>query len=135
MTITFADSFFFLAMMNVRDFAHARAVAMSESIPGPIVTTQWVLVEVGDAFAKPQDRNRFVELLKLVESDDRFEVVHATDGTFQRGAELFMQRSDKDWSLTDCISFIVMQQRNIRDALTGDRHFAQAGFVPLLQAD
>ena len=135
MTTTFADSFFFLAMMNVRDSAHARAVALSESLPGPIVTTQWVLVEVGDAFAKPQDRNRFVELLQLIESDDRIEVVPASDTSFQRGVEHFMQRPDKDWPLTDCISFIIMQQRNIRDALTGDRHFAQAGFVALFQPD
>jgi len=132
MKSTFADSFFFLAMMNVRDSRHRKAVALSETLVGPIVTTQWVLVEVGDAFSKPQDRDRFVELLQLIEADERIQVVPASDASFNRGTELFARRPDKSWSLTDCISFVVMEQRNIKEALTGDHHFEQAGFSPLL---
>jgi hypothetical protein len=72
MKVTFADSFFFLAMMNVRDSHHKKAMALSLSTPGLIVTTQWVLAEVGDAFAKPQDRSRFLDLLTVLEEDDSF---------------------------------------------------------------
>ena len=132
MKTTFADSFFFLAMMNVRDSCHDKAIALSETLAGPIVTTQWVLVEVGDAFSKPQDRERFVELLQLIETDERIEVVPASDASFKRGVELFVRRPDKSWPLTDCISFVVMEERSIKEALTGDHHFDQAGFVPLL---
>jgi hypothetical protein len=50
----------------------------------------------------------------------------------ERGVKLFSQRPDKDWSLTDCISFVVMQDHSIQEALTTDHHFEQAGFLPLL---
>ncbi|MCI0492846.1 MAG: hypothetical protein L0Z07_07910 [Planctomycetes bacterium] len=72
------------------------------------------------------------DLLELINADERIQVVAASNSSFQRGAELFASRKDKSWSLTDCISFLVMDQHGIKDALTGDRHFAQAGFTPLL---
>jgi hypothetical protein len=50
----------------------------------------------------------------------------------QRGLDLFAGRSDKNWSLTDCISFVVMQDEGLTEALTGDSHFEQAGFKALL---
>jgi hypothetical protein len=52
---------------------------------------------------------------------------------FDARVALYGERMDKDWPLTDCISFVVMQREGITDALTGDRHFEQAGFVPLLK--
>ena len=52
---------------------------------------------------------------------------------FDEGVRLYVARPDKDWSLTDCISFVVMRERGITEALTGDRHFEQAGFVALLK--
>jgi predicted nucleic acid-binding protein len=91
------------------------------------------LIEVGDAFSKPQDRDRFVELLQLIEADERIVVVPASDASFRRGVELFTRRPDKSWPLTDCISFVAMEERGIQDALTGDRHFEQAGMVALLR--
>lgn len=59
-------------------------------------------------------------------------IVAASPELMHRGIELYEARSDKDWSLTDCTSFIVMQDRGLTDALTGDHHFEQAGFRPLL---
>ena len=128
----FADAFFFLALMSKRDLSHQRAVEVADAIPGLIVTTHWVLVEVADAFCQPRDRALFAKLLSLIDADKRMHVVTASKALFERGSSLFMQRPDKAWSLTDCMSFVVMDQHNIRDALTGDHHFAQAGFVPLL---
>jgi uncharacterized protein len=61
--------------------------------------------------------------------------VQTSDELFEEGFSLYSARSDKDWSLTDCISFVVMQRRNIREALTADRHFEQAGFVALFTAE
>jgi predicted nucleic acid-binding protein len=51
---------------------------------------------------------------------------------YERGLNLYGSRNDKGWSLTDCISFAVMQALHLEDALTGDHHFAQAGYNPLL---
>ena len=66
-------------------------------------------------------------------SDPSVTVIPASEGLFNRGRELFRSRPDKDWSLTDCISFVIMQDHGLRDALTGDHHFEQAGFVALLR--
>ena len=134
MNKVFADSFYFIALMNVRDSRHADAVALSESLIGPIITTQWVLVEVADAFSSPQDRDRFLDLLELIRADNRIQVIAASNSSFERGVELFTRREDKSWPLTDCISFVVMEKRRIKEALTGDRHFSQAGFVTLMES-
>jgi predicted nucleic acid-binding protein len=68
----------------------------------------------------------------MIELDARIEVVPATDELFRRGVELYRQRPDKDWPLTDCLSFVAMDDHQVTDALTGDAHFHQAGFAALL---
>jgi hypothetical protein len=60
-------------------------------------------------------------------------MIPATQELFDRGVALYESRPDKEWSLTDCISFVVMADHGITEALTGDRHFEQAGFVALLK--
>lgn len=132
MNSVFADSFFFLALLNKRDARHAKASEFALSITHPIVTTQWVLVEVADAFCHPRNRGLFSELISYTDMDNRIEIVPANPPLFDRGAQLYLDRPDKAWSLTDCISFVVMQDRSITEALTGDHHFSQAGFVTLL---
>lgn len=70
----------------------------------------------------------FIERLPQLENS---QVVEADSVLFHRGLRLYAERPDKGWSLTDCISFVVMEENGVREALTGDRHFAQAGFVAL----
>jgi uncharacterized protein len=70
-------------------------------------------------------------LLQTIEEAPDFRIMRESDRIYERGVAFYAARSDKAWSLTDCISFIVMEEEGICDALTGDRHFAQAGFVPL----
>lgn len=129
---TFADTFYYLAILNPQDAAHERALQATANNASQLVTTRWVLTEVGDAMAAPRYRKRFEALVQAIESDADTVITPATEHTFQAGMELFASRSDKAWSLTDCISFVVMEQLQIQEALTGDHHFAQAGFVPLL---
>jgi len=59
-------------------------------------------------------------------------IIGPSEELFSRGLELYRQRPDKEWSLTDCISFVVMRDEQLSEALTGDRHFEQAGFKSLL---
>ena len=92
-----------------------------------------VLLEIGNALAKPRFRPAAVALLDTLFSDPLVEVVPLTTGLLRRGLELFGQRADKAWGLTDCVSFIVMQERGISQALTTDEHFEQAGFEALLR--
>lgn len=128
-----ADSFYYLALANPHDRKHQQAVKVSRDKSACHVTHSWVLAEVGDALAAPGSRYLFTELLDLLRDDPTVIVLPATQELFDRGAALYRTRADKDWSLTDCISFIVMKERGIKEALTGDRHFEQAGFTALLK--
>jgi predicted nucleic acid-binding protein len=127
----FADSFFFLALMNKRDAAHFKAVELIDTLTGPFVTTQWILVEVADAFSQPRDRGLFAKLLEFMDADNRIQVVAVSDIAFKLGVAKFLGRSDKSWSLIDCISFDVMENQGITEALAGDHHFSQAGYTPM----
>jgi uncharacterized protein len=93
----------------------------------------WVLTEVGDALATPGRRESFLRLLAALHADPTCTIVPPTQSLFDQGIALYGERPDKGWSLTDCISFVVMRQQGITEALTGDRHFEQAGFTTLLE--
>ena len=129
----FADTFYFLALANPEDRAHARAKAAFEDSSGLLVTTAWVLTEVGNTLCRLSHRRKFLSLLALLRGNSAAITAPATHDLFERGLALYAERPDKEWSVTDCISFVVMKQRGIRDALTGDRHFEQAGFRALLK--
>jgi predicted nucleic acid-binding protein len=132
MRVIFADTYYYLAPLNPRDPAHAEAHAIGLGLSGRLVTTSYVLTEVADALAAPRDRPRFLALWETLEADPNVTIVAASDDLFHRGVELYRQRHDKDWPLTDCISFVVMYDSGATEALTGDRHFRQAGFIPML---
>jgi predicted nucleic acid-binding protein len=132
MTPVFADTFFYLALLIRNDNAHARAVAASENRRGRFLTTEWILTEVADALCTPPHRQQFILLLEPLKADPDTEIVPAASPLFVRGAELYAHRPDESWSLTDCMSFVVMTEHGVTEALTGDRHFEQAGFRPLL---
>jgi len=129
----FADSFYYLAISNPKDDAHERAREFSAEYDGRIVTTAWALTEVADGFAAPRLRSLFTRLLAQIEADPKTTIIGPSQLLFRQGIELYSRRPDKEWSLTDCISFVVMRKRNLREALTGDQHFEQAGFKILLK--
>lgn len=133
MNAVFADSYYYLALLNPKDAGFERARTISRAHPGKVVTTQWVLLEVADAFCRPVDRPKFEQLLAILTSDESATVVPADAATFDRGIKLYCSRRDKDWPLTDCLSFVVMQDLCLTEALTEDAHFEQAGFVALLR--
>jgi hypothetical protein len=133
MNLAFADTFYFLAVLNRRDPAHEEALGFYGNSSLHIMTTEWVLTEVADATADPATRHNFKRLFELLENDDQVKIVQASHELFRHGLTLYFQRPDKKWSLTDCISFAVMTENGLKDALTGDRHFEQAGFTALLR--
>ncbi len=132
MRAVFADTFYFLALMNRRDSCHARAVAASRAAGLTLLTTEFILLELADALCKPPLRQEVSSICHLVETNPAFRLAPATTDLFRRGKRLYQERADKQWSLTDCISFVVMQDEGVREALTGDQHFEQAGFKALL---
>jgi predicted nucleic acid-binding protein len=130
----FADSFYFLALRNPRDEAHARAKAITPQIVGrTLVTTAWILTEIGHALAAPTNRAGFAELLQFLRSNPQVMIIPPEAKLFEQGVDFYRRRLDKAWSLTDCISSVVMGDLGIGDALTADHHFEQAGFRALLR--
>lgn len=132
MSAVFADTFFYLALLRGDDAAHDRAVAGSR-VNRTIVTTEFILLELGNACARAADHADFLALVEGMRASPRCRIVPLDSALFNRGLERMAARSDKDWSLTDCISFVVMEQEGIVDALTADTHFEQAGFRALLK--
>jgi predicted nucleic acid-binding protein len=129
----FADSFVFLALLNRRDRKHKAAAQALGGAARPLITTAWVLTEVADGLCSCKTRHLFLSLEQRLRNDPLATIVPPDSQLYERGLALYRERADKDWSLTDCISFIVMQERGIVEALTGDHHFEQAGFVALLK--
>jgi uncharacterized protein len=134
MNVVFADSFFFFALLNPNDAAHTKAVTFTRSYRGRLVTTGWVVTELGDGWSKPALwRQEFVDLYKDIRANSNVGIEPCTDALLEEGINLYSQRPDKEWTLTDCVSFVVMQRQGITEVLTGDHHFEQAGFVALLK--
>jgi predicted nucleic acid-binding protein len=121
MAIYFADTSFWVALVDSRVAYHAKAFDWSLKISGSIVTA--------NTFCKPNWRPKVIALIDHIVHRGDIEVVYKT---WHRGWQLFTERSDKSWSLTDCISFEVMRERGLTDALAADSHFRQAGYRALL---
>jgi predicted nucleic acid-binding protein len=133
MTECFADTFVFLAMINPRDRHHEPAVRLLSSLRQPLVTTSFVLTELADGLSHNTTRATFVALEAMLRGDCRMTILPPAEPLFDAALDLYRSRPDKDWSLTDCASFVVMRERGIAEALTGDHHFEQAGFVAMLK--
>lgn len=132
MSAAFADTLFYLALLRVDDPAHSEAVALVTRA-SPIVTTEFVILELGNACARAADHADFLALVAGMRASPRFHIIPLDSRLLDRGLERMASRPDKDWSLTDCISFVVMENQDITEALTADRHFVQAGFTALLK--
>jgi len=133
MNVYFADTFYFVALLSPRDQAHQQVLDFSKEMRGSLLTTQWVLTEVLDGFANTPDRTKAAAFLAMAEAQPNVVVIEASDDWFRRGMQRYEARPDKEWSLTDCISFAVMEEYALEQALTADRHFEQAGFKALLK--
>jgi predicted nucleic acid-binding protein len=133
MSVVFADAFYFVARLNGRDQHHDRVLAFSRDFRASLLTTDLVLMEVADALAKSECRPRVREFVLHLRQAAACEIVPASRELFDRALELYHQHADKDWTLTDCSSVLVMRERGLTDVLTADRHFEQAGFKALLK--
>ena len=135
LTDAFADTVFWVALVVRADQHHARAQAWSQRVTGQLVTTDAVLTETANALARPDWRGHAVGLIDYLLGRADVTVVRTDPGLWGRGWELYGRRSDKGWGLTDCVSFVVMGDMGLTDALTADDHFRQAGFRAVLLED
>jgi predicted nucleic acid-binding protein len=133
MTIVFAGTSFFVAFLSSTDQHHVAADEYFAHYEGKFFTTQWVLTETANYFASSSKRAAAGQFIQKLDGDLRFSIAPADAKSFSEGLLLYNQRPDKEWSLTDCLSFLIMRRGQISHALTADHHFKQAGFEILLE--
>jgi predicted nucleic acid-binding protein len=133
--ILLLDTSFVLALENREDRHHARAKQLDRELvaQGALLLLHWgILLEIGDGYARSGRRAKGVELLDKFVHEEGFHVVPLSHEIVDQALALFRSRSDKEWGLTDCVSFALMEREGVTEALTADIHFRQAGFVALL---
>lgn len=131
----FVDTGFFLALAQERDALHQRALAWASCCAEPLLVTEFVLLEMVNSMSAPIDRAKAHAMVHAIRSSGGYEVIAIAPHLFDAGLQLHAMRPDKKWSLTDCISFVAMDERKVSRALAYDRHFEQAGFEALLRRD
>lgn len=134
----FLDASYAIALSSPTDEHHDRAGELAERIESEethLVKTRVVVLEIGNALAGLRYRRAAVALLDALEDDPTVTIVPLTEQTYERSLCLYRERPDKEWGLTDCHSFVVMEDLRLTDALTADRHYCQAGFRALLRED
>jgi hypothetical protein len=129
------DTLFVVALINQHDQYHRRAVELSETFEGSqLIVTDAILLEIGNSLANGYRAEAARAIEQFLDSDE-VDIIRLNPDLFSRALELYKSRTDKFWGLVDCISFVVMKERGIGEALTFDRHFVQAGFRALMRDD
>lgn len=129
---TLIDTSFIVALVNERDEDHEKAVELSIQFNRkPFIITDAVLLEIGNSLSRRFKRESIETIQDFFNSDD-VDIIGLDETLFNKAFELYKTHSDKSWGLVDCVSFIVMKEHGITDALTSDRHFVQAGFRALM---
>jgi uncharacterized protein len=132
----FLDTVGLIAVVDADDQWHSLAEKIWRELMAsgvPIITTSLVLIEMADGLSRVRHRQAAIELQERITCSLRIEVVQSTSDHEARAWKLFGQRSDKEWGMTDCVSFIVAHDRQIEDVFSADHHFEQAGFRLLLK--
>ncbi len=131
----FVDTAAWIALINSRDALHGRALQVMAALARDKtqwITTEFVLLEVADALCAPHLRPVTIAFIESARRRHDLRILPLSDGLLQSGWELYASRPDKDWGLTDCLSFAAMSRENLTRAFSSDAHFAQAGFQKLL---
>ncbi|MGI9174823.1 MAG: type II toxin-antitoxin system VapC family toxin [Rhodothermales bacterium] len=130
----FADTFYWVALINPRDSAHAQVAGFTLSTqPAVVVTTEEVLTEVLNFFAEYEGgaRGRAAQVIELILERPDVRVLPQSTSSFRDGLDLYAARLDKGYSLTNCIPMAAMRREGLREVLTEDYHFTQEGFTAL----
>ena len=123
MSDVFADTYYFIALVGPDGVERQRAVAATVNRAGRLITTAWIMTGLANFLHRVADRPAFLRIYHTLLNDGDVVILEPEPRLFQKGIALYENRPDKEWSLTDCISFIAMEEMGIDDALTGDHHF------------
>ena len=131
MTPLYIDSAYVIALVNRRDRYHLEAESLARQHKNrEFITTDAVLFEIGNALAR-QFRTAAGQIFEQFLNAPEVEIVYTSPQRLEKAVALYKQMADKQWSLVDCLSFEIMRERDIQEALTPDHHFTQAGYRTL----
>jgi predicted nucleic acid-binding protein len=133
MKAVFADTSFYLAVLGPHDLAHTQALQVVQRLRRPLLLTDFILLELGNTLSAASRRGLFSGLVRHLRAKPNVRIIPASHDLLDRGLDLFSHRADKEWSLTDCTSFVVMREEGLTDALTTNHHFEQVGFNVMLR--
>lgn len=130
----FMDTSYVLALYDKKDKYHSKANELKKSFndSDKFVLSDAVILEIGNGLSEPKFRNDVTSFITEIRSSTNFRILHLSKRILQGGLNIFSSYQDKYWGLVDCISFFIMKEQNISNALTADSHFKQAGFIAQL---
>ena len=134
----FLDSSYAIALSNKLDNFHQQSLDIAQAIEQSklqIITTRAVLLEIGNSLSRPPNRTDAIQLLEYLEQDSQTTIVSLSEDIYSAAWKIYSRYHDKEWGLVDCVSFVVMRDFKLRQALTADTHFEQTGFQALLRHD
>lgn len=124
----FVDTSFIIGLINERDQYYETAQELADIYnEALLITSDAVLLEVANALSRGY-KEEAIQVIETLLSSEDVEVIRLTPELFEQAFILYKKYQDKEWGLVDCISFVIMQSKNINEVLTFDRHFLQAGF-------
>lgn len=128
------DSTFIAGLINSRDQLHLQAKDFLPLVEtaAEVVITEAVLIEVGNLLHSVQQRQRAAEFIDACYGTTNVTIVSVDTELLRKAVDFYRLHQDKDWGLTDCVSFVVMKERGLIMAMTADTHFQQAGFRALM---
>jgi predicted nucleic acid-binding protein len=132
----FVDTAAWLALINKSDILHKKAKQIRDRLireRRQFLLTDYVIVEIANALSRIPFRKAAVQVISLIQSSRNISVVEIDKDIFIEAWNLYEERLDKEWSFTDCASFVVMKKLGLNDAFTSDHHFEQAGYNILLK--
>jgi hypothetical protein len=132
----FVDTAAWLALVNKSDMIHQKARKVRDSLVKQtfkFMVTDYVLVEIANAFSRPPYRSSAIKLITTIQASNDIQIIAINKEIYSKAWSLYSERPDKEWSFTDCTSFIVMKAFGIKEAFTTDHHFEQSGFSILLK--
>ncbi len=132
----FVDTAAWIGLLLTSDELHEQATETMRELrrqDARLITTEAILTEFLNALSAVKFRVRAITFVDALRTLANVEIISNNAEIFENGLNLYRERTDKNWSLTDCESFVVMREREISLAFTSDKHFKQAGFVRLLE--
>ena len=130
------DTAGFLALWDAADQHHERAIRLQADLARRhrrFLTTDYIVDETVTLLLVRHSHAAAADFLHTVTASESLHLQWVSSDRFHTAASFFTRHKDKEWSFTDCVTFTLMHELNIRDSFTTDNHFRQAGFNPLLE--